>query len=90
MSPAAFELELLERRRRNHWRRLARPREHVVEPADDESSAPFASPYPHTHLALRALLPLALAIVLFLVNHVSSSDASNPRGTAIATNHLGQ
>lgn len=83
MSPHLFEMDLLERRRQTLWRRLARPDER--QPALDLGSAhpePFALGYPRTHLLARALLPLALAILVFLLNRDAGSDATHPRGQA--------
>ncbi|MBA4137356.1 MAG: hypothetical protein C0518_08590 [Opitutus sp.] len=76
-------MDLLERRRLQHWQRLARPDERPPTiDLDPAASEPFALGYPRHHLVTRALLPLALAILVFLVNSAARSDASHPRGQA--------
>lgn len=60
MNPPLFEIDLLERRRHSAGLRRARP----DEPADD-TPAPYTLGYPRRALLLRALLPIALAFLLF-------------------------
>ncbi len=86
MNTAHFELDLLERRRLRQWHRLARPLDPLppeIEP-DHANDAPgrFAPGYATDHPLLRAALPVALAILLFLLNDPPRLDASTPRGPA--------
>jgi hypothetical protein len=84
MSPHGFEMDLLDRRRQLAWRRLARPAAPL--PTEDIGSVePYTLGYPRVHLLARALLPLALAILLFLINSAAHSDASHPRGLSSET-----
>lgn len=87
MNPATLELDALERRRRQ-WRRLARPQGRGIDVTPAHGAAEsFVPGYPSSHLLLRALLPLALAILVFLINSASRSDTSNPRGQARSELH---
>lgn len=84
MNTAHFEVDLLERRRLRQWRRLARPLD-PLPPANEPEHAGdvpgrFAPGYATAHPFLRAALPVALAIVLFLLNDPPRSDAGTPRG----------
>ena len=79
MSPALFESDLLERRRYSQWARLARP--DLPAPLPDTGAEPYTIGYPRRHLLVRALFPLALAILLFLLHSGTHSGASNPRGS---------
>ena len=80
MSPALFEADLLEQRRLRQWQRLASP-DAPVAPEPSPAAEPHALGYPRHHLLARALLPLALAILIFLLHSESRSDASPPRGS---------
>jgi hypothetical protein len=86
MNTAHFELDLFERRRLRQWHRLARPLDPLPpesEPdADIDAPGRFAPGYATDHPLLRAALPVALAILLFLLNDPPRSDASTPRGPA--------
>lgn len=88
MSPALFETDLLERRRQRQWHRLARPLDPLPPESEPDPSgdAPgrFAPGYATEHPLLRAALPVALAILLFLLNDPPRSDASTPRGPVIS------
>lgn len=79
MSPALFETDLLERRRRVAWRRLARPDEPAVAVHESSLSEPYALGYPRHSPLLRALVPIALAFLLFLTYGVSRSGSTAPR-----------
>lgn len=79
MSPALFEADLLERRRRAAWRRLARPDESVVVPRENDSAEPYSLGYPRHSPLLRALLPIALAFLLFLAYGAADSGPTAPR-----------
>lgn len=83
MSPALLETDLLERRRGVAWRRLARPDEPVAAPVDE--AEPYALGYPHRSPLLRALLPIALAFLLFVTYGAPRSTPAAPR-----TAHLEQ
>lgn len=78
MSPALFETDLIERRRQAAWLRLARPDESVAPPAE-HTTEPYSLGYPRHSLLLRALLPIALAFLLFLAYGPSRSGSSAPR-----------
>lgn len=79
MSPALFETGLLERRRQAAWRRLARPDEvNSLAPTSD-SAEPYSLGYPRHSPLLRALVPIALAFLLFLTYGASRSGSTAPR-----------
>ncbi len=78
MSPGLAEADLLERRRQIAWRRLATP-EAPPEPAP-LTAEPYSLGYPTHHLLARALLPVALAFLLYVLNTAARPDASDPRG----------
>ena len=82
MSPALFETDLIERRRQTAWLRLARPDEPAVTPAEDTAEA-YALGYPRHSLLLRALLPIALAFLLFLAYGPSRSGSTAPRSAEL-------
>ncbi len=79
MSPALFESDLLERRRLNQWARLARP--DLPAPLPETAAEPHTIGYPRRHLLARALFPLALAFLLFLLHSGAGLKASTPRGS---------
>lgn len=79
MSPALLEADLLERRRRATWRRLARPGEPDVDHHADDSAEPYSLGYPRRSPLLRALVPIALAFLLFLTYGASRSGSTAPR-----------
>ncbi|MBI5424790.1 MAG: hypothetical protein HZA32_11970 [Opitutae bacterium] len=79
MSPALFEADLLERRRRAAWRRLARPDESVAPARDVDAVEPYSLGYPRRSPLLRALVPIALAFLLFIAYGPSRSGSSAPR-----------
>lgn len=79
MSPAHFEADLLERRRRVAWRRLAQPGESDVDPHSDDTAEPYSLGYPRHSPLLRALVPIALAFLLFLTYGASRSGSTPPR-----------
>ncbi len=78
MSPGLAQADLLERRRQIAWRRLARP-DAPSAPAPF-TAEPYRLGYPTRHLLARALLPVALAFLLHLLNSAARPDASDPRG----------
>lgn len=79
MSAARFETDLLERRRHAAWRRLAQPdKSDSAHPADD-SAEPYSLGYPRHSPLLRALVPIALAFLLFLTYGASRSGSTPPR-----------
>lgn len=80
MSPALFEMDLLEQRRLRQWQRLACP-DAPAAPEPAPASEPHALGYPRKNLLTRALLPLALAILLFLLHSESRLGDSQPRGS---------
>jgi hypothetical protein len=79
MSPAFFEADLLERRRQAAWRRLARPGESDVSAQADDPAEPYSLGYPRHSPLLRALVPIALAFLLFLTYGASRSTPAAPR-----------
>lgn len=79
MSPAFLEADLLERRRRATWRRLARPGESDIASHADDSAEPYSLGYPRHSPLLRALVPIALAFLLFLTYGASRSGSTAPR-----------
>lgn len=81
MNPALNDNDLREQRHLRQRRRLACPAAPVA-PETSAAHEPPALGYPRKSLLARALLPLALAFLLFLLNHAASSEASNPRGPA--------
>lgn len=79
MSPALLEADLLERRRRSAWRRLARPDEPAPAASPLAATEPYTLGYPRHSLLLRALLPIALAFLLFLAYGPARSRSAAPR-----------
>lgn len=79
MSPALFEADLLERRRQSAWRRLARPDDLPAASSASEFTEPYTLGYPRRSLLLRALLPIALAFLLFVAYGAADSGSSAPR-----------
>lgn len=79
MSSSLLEADLLERRRRAAWRRLARPAEPVAPARDVGAVEPYSLGYPRRSPLLRALVPIALAFLLFIAYGPSRSGSSAPR-----------
>ncbi len=64
---------------RSAWCRLARPdKSDSVHPADDPAE-PYSLGYPRHSPLLRALVPIALAFLLFLTYGASRSGSTPPR-----------
>ncbi len=78
MSPGLAQADLLERRRQIAWRRLAGP--DAPSAPVPFTAEPYSLGYPTRHLLARALLPVALAFLLHLLNSAARPDASDPRG----------
>lgn len=79
MSQGLFEADLLERRRQSAWRRLARPDDLPATVTAPDFTEPYVLGYPRRSLLLRALLPIALAFLLFVAYGAADSGSTAPR-----------
>lgn len=79
MSPTLLEIDLLDRRRLAAWRRRARPGERTDSDPLDAPAEPYSFGYPRRSPLLRALVPIALAFLLFLTYGAARSGSTAPR-----------